>query len=67
MSSGRFSRKVAVDIYSHLLDEFGALDTKKGKEQYSDFFEGTLDGKKFKFIVYHNKSHKDRLAEGLKG
>ena len=55
MSSGRFSRKVAVDVYSHLLEEFGAVVTKRDKEQYSDFFEGTLDGKKFKFIVYHNK------------
>ena len=55
MSSGRFSRKVAVDTYSHLLQEFGADITNKGEEQYSDFFEGTLDGKKFKFIVYHKK------------
>ena len=54
MSSGRFSRKLAVDTYSHLLHEYGAVITKKGKEQHSDFFEGTLDGKKFKFIVYHD-------------
>lgn len=56
MSSGRFSRKVAVDVYFHLLEEFGAIITKQDKEQYSDFFEGTLDGKKFKFIVYHKKN-----------
>ena len=55
MSSGRFSRKLAVDTYSHLLHEFDADVTDRGQEQYSDFFEGTLDGKKFKFIVYHNK------------
>jgi hypothetical protein len=55
MASGCFSRKVAVDIYSHLLDEFGAIPTKRGQEPYSDFIEGTLDGKKFKFIVYHTQ------------
>ena len=55
MSTGRFSRKIAVDVYYHLLEEFGAVITKKDQEQYSNFFEGTLDGKKFKFIVYHNK------------
>lgn len=54
MSSGCFSRKLAVDTYSHLLHEFGAVVTKRGQQQYSDFFEGTLDEKKFKFIVYHN-------------
>lgn len=55
MSSGRFSRRVAEAFYSDLLKEFGAIITKEGEQQYSHFFEGTLEGKEFKFIVYHNK------------
>ena len=55
MSSGRFSRKQAVATYFNLLEEFGAIITKKGEQQYSDFFEGKLQEKEFKFIVYHNK------------
>lgn len=55
MSGGRFSRRLAVAVYSELLKEFGADITNQGEEQYSDFFEGTLKGKDFKFIVYHNK------------
>jgi hypothetical protein len=55
MASGCYSRKVAVEIYYHLLCEFGAVVTKKDKGQFFDFFEGTLDGKKFKFNVHHTQ------------
>ena len=55
MSTGRFSRRVAESFYSNLLKEFGAIITKEGEEQHSHFFEGTLKGKDFKFIVYHNQ------------
>ena len=55
MSKGRLSRRLAVAMYREFLQEFGATITKQDEEQYADIFEGTLQGKKFKLRIHHNK------------
>ena len=54
-SNGRFSRKQAITIYLAFLEEFGAKIEDQKDEQYADSIEGTLQGKKFKFRIHHNK------------
>ena len=55
MSKGRLSRRLAVTMCRDILQEFGATITKQDEEQYADIFEGTLQGKKFKLRIHHNK------------
>ena len=54
-SNGRFSRRLAIAIYSAFLEEFGAIIEKLKEEQYADSIEGTLQGKEFKFRIHHDK------------
>ena len=51
-SNGRFSRRLAITIYSAFLEEFGANINKPKEEQYADCIKGTQE---FKFRIHHDK------------